>query len=166
MGNYNKQERHDEYEFYKARGLCPLCRKRAAAPNRVACPECLEASMLRSAANRDKTVEHEKRRKRYYELKAAGICVSCKHREAEQGHVKCKVCQRKQIVYNRSHYVHKINLPGICSCRNCNEPTVEGKAFCKYHYEKMVEHAAMMRKTSMERGTWKRWNNDPFFQAN
>ena len=152
------EERHEEYMFFKERGICPVCRKRSAAIGRTQCEECLERSRDWSA-RRDKDVQRFRRKEAYEQHKADGICVSCKCRPAIPGKVRCDVCTRKSKIYAVSHYVRNVKPSDVCWRKNCSEPTVNGTRYCQAHYQQMVEHARMMRDTAKGRGTWRGWDN-------
>lgn len=71
-----------DYYYYKKNGICPLCRKRAPAPGRIHCFDCLDKFKDYYHKNYEKKKEYEKKysaRKKeiYWEKKENGICVKC-----------------------------------------------------------------------------------------
>ena len=154
--NLTPEERHEEYEWFKARGICPICRKHMAAPNRVSCPECLERGKLWYAKREKKpglsTYYTRLRRER---RKAAGLCTICGKRPPEPGMVDCTWCKAR--IHERDRQ-RRMKPSGACWRRGCMEQTVNGTRYCAEHLPEMQEQAKRMRETAMERGTWKRWN--------
>ena len=77
------------YQDCKARGICPTCGKRKAAPGRVRCEICLDknarkASLTRNATSRDWREEH-------------GLCGQCGKRPVAYGTKLCAECYAKSI---------------------------------------------------------------------
>lgn len=153
------ERRHEEYMYYKSRGLCPICRKAYAAAGHVSCPECIEKATLR-AMKRDKAAVTAKQKQRYQRRKAEGMCVQCGGRPAIEGKVLCEKCLLKRKIYNASHYIRVIRPDG--ACLKCNEPAVHGKKYCARHQAEMEARAAHMRscKKTINRA-FNAWTNAP-----
>ena len=158
---YDPVKAHEEYLFFKSRGICPICRKNKSAIGFVQCPECLEKGQLRSAG-RDREQVNAKARERYHRRKAEGICVDCKSRKAEPGKVRCSACAKRQMYRARRQYIRRVKPDGVCCRKGCQMPTVAGMKTCETHYQQMVEHARMMRETAAKRGT-RGWDNKILF---
>lgn len=156
--NLSSEARHEEYLFFKARGICPVCRKRKIAEGFARCAVCLEYSVVWSA-KRDKSAYNRRKRELYAQHKADGICVQCKSRPARDGKTKCEVCAQSESRRAKANRVHVVKPDGICWRKGCSEPTVNGTRCCAAHHREMVEHAHMMRETAKRRGTWKGWDN-------
>lgn len=133
-----KEQRREDYLFFKARGICVACRKRRAFRGHVHCPECMEKLALRGH-----NTTPERRRELYQKHKADGICVSCKSRPAEAGKTKCPQCAAKQARSAAKAYVRRVRPDWMCL--RCSEPHVEGKRYCERHMAQAREQCAMMR---------------------
>jgi hypothetical protein len=154
MSSYSKQD----YEWYKARGLCPRCRINKAADGMVTCPNCILESAMRDIGygTARKTVNAKALRERY---KLQGLCVRCGKRPAKPGILSCEQCSKKynakNRIWQREHYVHKIRPDGIC--RFCDNPVVPGKKLCAIH---MVSENAKLEKAraavDKENHPWRR----------
>ena len=155
---YNAQKAHEEYEFFKARGICTVCRKRRAFDGHTRCAECIERQTLRDAERYANRHNAEMCRKRYYRHKSTGMCVEC-GQPADAGNVRCAKCRALNIARLRRNRVSVRKPEGVCWRKNCNEPTVNGTRCCERHLQEMRDHAQMMRDTAHERGTWKGWDN-------
>ena len=71
-----------------SKGLCTCCGKRLSKEGGKYCVECLERNKRTHKNNRIHT------KRRYEQLKAAGICVSCGRAKAEK-YTKCMSCRVK-----------------------------------------------------------------------
>lgn len=84
-----KTKRKEDYYFLKSVGICTTCRKKKAIDGYVTCAECLEKKILYNDKyfRRDDIKERERvrRKKRYDEHKAKGICLNC-NKKAEYGY--------------------------------------------------------------------------------
>lgn len=102
-----------DYEFFKSRGVCPVCRAAVPAPGRVACEDCLAAERIRNAKRRAALTEEQRAahaaRSRQVKArtrarrKAAGLCLDC-WKPAEPGRVLCLECKarRKERVQRKA----------------------------------------------------------------
>ena len=87
----NARERcRESYEWYKARGIGPQCKKMWCKPGRVYCDECGK-KRLEVTMKRDNSAYCRERRER---LKAQGLCVSC-GKPAVENRVLCAACARR-----------------------------------------------------------------------
>ena len=94
---YYKGLRKEEYDFYKAQGICVRCHKNAAEPNRVMCLECADKEKIRNKSQRERTLDKSRSQdlSKYYKLKEQGICTYCKKNPATPGKTKCEKCLAK-----------------------------------------------------------------------
>ena len=90
----NKRNR-EQYEWYKAQGICPSCKTRYADPGHVNCEECNAKRRKRFWDNTTPKTNAERCKERREALKARGMCISCGKAKAVEGHVLCMICARK-----------------------------------------------------------------------
>lgn len=94
-----------DYEFFKQRGICPVCRAAALAPGRAACEDCLAAERRRNARRRAALTEEQRatynarQRQNTAKMRArrkvAGLCLDC-GKPAEPERVLCLGCKAKR----------------------------------------------------------------------
>ena len=158
---YNKQYYEASYQFYKARGICTVCRERKAFNGRVRCEVCAERQVIYSA-NRDKDKLGRQFRARRERLSAQGICVNCGKRPAREGCKKCEACERKNVLKTKQWYAAKrVRKPeGLCFRRGCFNEALPGKRTCAEHYPALVQQAARMRAAQDNSDhIWRKLNN-------
>ena len=127
-----------------ARGLCPKCGKRAPAPERSKCRQCLEqrraadrASYARAKAEgrlyggsdaeaRRKNARARSKR-RYHERSDAGLCVRCGESEPVEGSPSCESCHEARNARERALWNAR-RAAGLCGA--CGEPAPDGTARC------------------------------------
>lgn len=110
------------YDFYKRGGICVRCGQEDAVKGKTRCVVCLEKdaeAQRRCRENRteEEILEERNRmkeysRKRYYELKAKGKCISCGKSKTVEGRVYCNKCntknnRRKKIAYKNRPKIYK-----------------------------------------------------------
>lgn len=120
---------------------------------------------------KDKRKDAIRNRKRYYERKAAGLCVDCGKRPPTDGKVTCTECREKrrershseQYKEHRREYVQKTRdlWQSLHCCRICGKQdarTMIGKHACfdcleenRERYRKRVERNEFCRKYDMDR---------------
>ena len=91
------------YDKLKQSGICTECRYRFAEPSSFLCSECIEKNRKRNRENYIKKKqnpefmkeERERKRYRYYQLKALGYCTKCGKHELKTNTL-CKECWLKQ----------------------------------------------------------------------
>lgn len=148
----NKERR----EFYKAKGICYQCGKEKAAKGRSRCLNCLDLNSVyyykwKDSINKEKKAEllekaAKSKKKQYDERKAAGICVSCGKRRAEENRLRCGICLKDQC--RRQEKIRRQNeniiprelfgVDGRCVC--CGRPVRgEGEKCCQKCYEKITK---------------------------
>ena len=103
-----------------SKGLCKICGKRPFVVDRKACHTCLKTSIRRTKQNKKKDPEAFKRK--YHELKEAGICTECGANPSEVG-VQCFSCnlvERQRAVRVKYEVMQKYG--GLCKC--CGESNI------------------------------------------
>lgn len=100
-----KAQAKARYEYLKARGRCVKCAKPAFA-GRTLCAECLYKKTLRNIdyvlTDEQKAKEYRRKKERYLERKAAGLCVIC-GKPAANGCVRCVECLLKDRLAQREY---------------------------------------------------------------
>jgi hypothetical protein len=117
------QTKRERYAVNKAAGICVLCYKNPAIPDRVKCQECTNA---KSEYLSQHIPEHsEASRKHREKLYAAGICSRCK---GPIGDSPTKCCNECRIKNNEEMRVslqelrlNTMNIYGGCKCALCSE---------------------------------------------
>lgn len=148
-----------DYEFFKSRGICPMCRKALLAPGRAACFDCLEmmrayAARQRAARTKEQAAENNKLcSQRHKDLrarrKAAGLCIAC-GKPALCGYVRCLDCNLKNNRAGRTMREKKRSLKPVGTCLKCNNPVEPGYLFCKAHLVIMAAAGEKGRKNGRE----------------
>ena len=127
-----------------ARGLCPKCGKRAPAPDRSKCRQCLEqrraadrASYARakaegrlyggSDAEARRTNARARSKRRYHERSDAGLCVRCGESEPVEGSPSCERCHEARNARERARWNAR-RATGLCGA--CGGPAPDGVARC------------------------------------
>lgn len=153
---------HEDYLWYLARGICPVCRKRAVAIGLKACPECLEENANRCAAWKMANPElyKERRHARYQKARENGVCVNCG--KPSGGKSRCPRCAAKEYARRKANYVHIVHPPG--ACYRCDAPAVKGFKLCERHLE--IQRATVAKAKPWERGKhkWKQTNESLFLR--
>lgn len=141
----------DSYrDWYKAHGICPMCKVNNAFYNHVHCAECLEKIALRNIKYKDKQSEYEanrkdKRKQQREERKASGICTVCGSHKAQHGQL-CTECWNKRQKRREKEKVSRRRCgdafrerlaAGVCMY--CGEATVQGFCFCEKHLKSRQE---------------------------
>ncbi len=91
----HRQLWHENYEWYKAHGICPGCRLRWNAPGKVHCEQCLkETKQRKRRMDPDGGKQRAYNVERRARLKAAGLCVDCGRNEVLD-RVRCPKCLAK-----------------------------------------------------------------------
>lgn len=159
----NKEERKEEYNYYKEHKVCVQCHSRSAFNGMVRCPECLEkasstAAKLRSNCNKE--IANERRRKYRALLKGQGRCSKCGGALDDARFVTCTRCRR---ISSESKKVSRVKLKtlsardieaektlamGLCPCQKCGKPTYGYYKLCKHHYDISKANALHARKKS------------------
>lgn len=112
---------HTEYvretrRFLTSIGMCPRCGKNKLFGDEKNCPECRAKANTydskRWVEQHDKRLADKKRsfKKLYDERKAKGICVKCATRKADEGHVTCVWCRKKENLKT----VERRRKGGVC----------------------------------------------------
>ena len=158
------------YQFYKARGICPYCKKEKSVPGKVACQHCIDKQKRRAE---NMTPEERERlnarhreldKLRYKKKKDAGICVMCGKTPAAPGRTYCAKCAERwkkyhypktpeaagryretARAYNKARYERR-KAAGLCT--RCGKPAAPGKTNCEECLQKMREN---MRRRREER---------------
>lgn len=152
-----RKERHEAYRWYVDNHICPVCKKRRAAPGVVHCEECLErfAERRKPSTPIQRERDRIRHRKLVEERKAACVCTRCGKHKPLPGKVMCLECtlkaRRKNTKQRRKRGVLPRESDGR-TCYFCGAPVVPGKKVCAKHYAWLLESAAHMR-TRQENGT-------------
>ena len=127
-----------------ARGDCARCGKRPAVPERKMCELCIDkrrkAERVRYAqagaegkkyGGRDPGVKRRSARaasrKRHQARRAAGLCVRCGARPADEGSATCQPCRQARRAAERELYAERC---GAGLCVRCGGPTMEHGSRC------------------------------------
>lgn len=153
-----------DYEWYKSKGICPMCRINDAFPGHVHCTECLEKITIANTRYDHKRGEYQisqnrARKIRYAERKQAGLCVTCGKSVAQHGTL-CNRCYTKRMVRrkNSKEYLGRERAgeafrrrmsAGLCMY--CGMPQAEGSKLCNACLEK--RRGAI--KKAREKSIWK-----------
>nr|DAP79798.1 MAG TPA: NinG protein [Caudoviricetes sp.] len=142
------------YKFYKARGICPYCKKGKPAPGKSLCEECAEkqrtyfANLPPERAEQFRARKRENSKQKYSQRKAAGLCVDCGKPVYKDG-VRCYEHYLRNRRLGRERTERKKLEKPAGSCRNCNAPALPGKKLCQYHYD--LACAAMAKARAVEK---------------
>lgn len=139
-----------DYQFYKARGICPACKKKKPEPGRAICADCAEyqrkyvANLSPERAMERRAKKRENSKQRYNRRKAAGLCVDC-GKPVYNGGVRCyeHYLRNRRLGRERSERKKLENPAG--SCKNCDAPALPGKKLCQYHYDLYCGYMAKAR---------------------
>ena len=151
----------EEYKWYKAHHICPVCRKNRAAPNRVSCDDCLEKDRIKSQ-NRRKRKEatdalNKYKRETYKKRKEEGLCTVCGKKKSLYTQTCCYECTiKRRRAKIRSYNNLKPDRTGLCKW--CDNKALPEKIYCAYHYEVLCKQIADGRKAIMHK-TFKKQNN-------
>ena len=104
----NKAYHRDLRNWYKAAGICFVCKTRYCEPGRTQCKQCTQRIKAR-AEKRDpgRIARNAYCAARREALKARGICVDCGKREATEGRTRCGVCARKKSESQQAARIRK-----------------------------------------------------------
>lgn len=122
MGLMSKKSERNKFLADKrySEGLCKICGKNPFLTDRKACRSCLKKSVKRTKQYRKKDPKAFKRK--YHELKKAGICTNCVAHPATIGTlcVSCNLVERQRAVRVKYEVMHKYG--GKCKC--CGESSI------------------------------------------
>ena len=137
---YDRAYGRELYHWCKEHNVCTQCVKKKAEPGRTMCWECAEkqAENKRKAraamSEAQKQDYRDRRREKYREYKAKGLCTRC-GRPAAKGSTLCldhSIRRRRTAAQLREKHRVKTDFSdGLC-CK-CNEPAVPGKKLCARH---------------------------------
>lgn len=88
--------------FFTSIGICPRCGKNKLFGDEKSCPECRakesQYESKRWVEQHDKRLSDRKKsfNRLYHERKQQGICVKCGKRNADEKHVTCEWCRKKE----------------------------------------------------------------------
>lgn len=97
----------EQYEWYKAQGICPSCKTRYSSPGHVNCEQCNAKRRKRLWDNITPKTNAERCRERREALKARGLCINCAKRKAVDGHVLCPRCATRNAETQQAIKVRK-----------------------------------------------------------
>lgn len=148
---------HEEYEWYKANGICCHCRKERAIKGKTLCLVCNMDNNERDR-NRKRVWNPERDKQRYEECKKNGICTTCKKRKATRG-LKCTECYARIRNKQLSKTVKRSERTSNNMCYICGKkPCMDGKGVCSDCYK--VREKSISRIMYMPTNPkWKRDNN-------
>lgn len=145
MHEYSRQER----EYAREHGLCIVCRRRKARPNRATCEHCAEVKRKNQEAHppseRKKELRRALQRALYAKRKSAGVCPYC-GRKRYPGQMICYECYIKRMRKNRKKCMEHETLRAEAEgkygdiCQKCLEPALPGKRLCQKHYEIILDN--------------------------
>lgn len=143
MRNGTRKDRRLEREAYKAAGVCCICRKQDAEPDKTICSDC--EAYLRKRAKREwrrlksdkeayreyKAKKNDDRRARYKFRKENGLCVQCGKPRNEDDVSRCGRCQEKQKLWQ---FINADRLKVVRDarrakwhCNRCHKPMAHGE---------------------------------------
>ena len=147
-------------DFYKSIGICIVCRKRAAEPNKTECIECAERSRIRQERKRKSLTEDEKKslnkkireshKRLYEERKKNGLCTKC-GRKAQYGNRLCIECYVKTIQKSKKVGLARSERPSYGLCYFCGERSLHGMGVCAKCYDR-VEKAREAKRNGQKSG--------------
>lgn len=129
-------------DIYKENGICVVCGKRMAEPNRVQCYKCLERDRKRKEELRKSGIDNREEvnkshRKLYAKRKELGICTRCGMRKATNGTV-CLDCFVKRKKQRKKATIERAEMPSYGMCYFCGGSILEGKRVCKKCYDRLL----------------------------
>lgn len=166
-----KQYKKDNYNFYKAHGICTYCTKERAVPGKTLCEDCLEKKRVRERKryenNPDLKEIHKKNfQKFYYGKKEEGLCVNCGKKKAYNGSVFCYECmlRSKRVCKEYETNVRKKYCKEIGLCTRCGAERVPGRTVCAECLKKMQECIEINRKNAKKENQTFRKSIDDFWK--
>lgn len=146
-------------QFFKSRGLCPMCCSAKLAPGRAMCFDCLEKNRAKSAKRREALSDEQRRvldgealqhKKALYERrKAAGLCVGC-GKPALPGHVYCLEHNCRNTLRGREIRAAKRREKPVGACYRCNTQAEPGYKLCAAHLAQLRERSEKGRQNGRE----------------
>lgn len=150
---YNRESR----EWYKANGICTMCRKAKVHKHHTMCLDCLDQVNFSSETTRSEDSKAQRREytKRKRELCIAfGVCRECMCRDATNG-LKCGKCKAKEKVKSLKN--SKIELRrSLNHCYYCDIEAVEGYKVCQSCLDRIRNVVANRKKFSTEDHHWRK----------
>ena len=135
MGEYDRES----YLWYKEQGICTLCRKERAAPNRTRCEECAAKEAEREAERREEMPAERKeevRRTNYArsierrrERAKNGLCATCGKPYPESTPFgQCRECRnrRNRMLARYRDPIPRSERPAYGLCYICGKPLEDG----------------------------------------
>lgn len=137
--------KHEDREFYKDLGICPVCRKNRLFGDEKSCLECKANETNYKALKReDNRIEYnlymKSYNKRIYEeRKKIGVCTTCGKRKSEKGFATCDTCRMKRLNKRRIKNYNPLTRYERGLCRFCDNPVEHGYKVCEYHHKMNIE---------------------------
>lgn len=151
----------EDYEWYKAHGICPVCRQRDAAPNRVECDVCAEKHITyRNNLPPDVKAARLERKREYYgklraQRKAAGLCTRCGRKlEKYNTRTECDYCKAEQKKRDAKRLKGK-GYAELGLCLWCGRERVPGYSFCPDCLERKRKVGYANIRIAREKSPWK-----------
>lgn len=145
---------------------CVQCHKAKAVPGKKCCYECAEKARLRNLSRTPEVREkmNEAARRKYHELKEAGICVKCRKRAADKGKSFCGICRgviRIQSI-NKSREEGRLPMQMRGDGYHCaicgKEPEKIGDKLCVACYQRNLKNVENARSYAGKEN--RKWDRD------
>lgn len=142
--------------WYLDAGICYNCKTRSVVKGETRCLICKMDNRERCKACEKKRSDESRREQniktneRKERLKAAGICVDCGKRTAENGRIRCGIClakdreRHKQRNLNAGKVPQELRANGIY-CNMCCKPICNGEKLCPECYKKACKGLEIAR---------------------
>lgn len=146
MLEYSREDR----DAARKAGLCIVCRREKAREGRTTCEHCAERAKeyrKQKAKDPEYIAKYNKwRRERYNRYVSNGLCGYC-GKPIFKGNVckhhyilkKRRIERQKQLKYEARQSAEYET--GKTLCQKCNNPAIEGKRLCQYHYDIVMKHS-------------------------
>lgn len=161
-----REQKKEEYAFYKSRGICVCCHQQDAVSGKTRCALCADIHNQYSANYIHRTnyhiehadERHEKRKQERAERIANGICTKCGKRKARIGMKTCELCCKKEYRnqiklriangYDTREMREYSNRCVICG----GEHRYKHFKICKSCYDRLLQAREKAVKASIESG--------------
>lgn len=158
---YNRKYRKEVKDFCREIGVCTTCNKNKAAPNHVQCADCLYKQTLYrmkykpAKEKKEKYIRNksEARKIQYEQRKEDGLCVRCGRKILDKRYVVCHICRNEMSKRKREQYAETHEMKSKYdrnACRICGKQVVQGKRYCKEHYQDKLNEMAYARQVKEE----------------
>lgn len=171
-----KEEKHNEYLWYKSRGICVSCRHREAMADRTRCPECsykkFEYDIALHSTDEYRAKHRADAKEKYKRYREAGLCINCG--KPSNGKARCDICGHRASVNQLKNRSKKRPTRAqreiLDLCNSCGKnKRMEGRTICSCCYQRLYTHMttvvwpadreAKRRKADAQGSTQRRYSN-------